>query len=525
MPCRLSRHSLTPATTLALLAAACWPVVATATDLDGVQPAAFDQPRINVIILPAGSDTPYIYDGINWEDFSTTKAFHIDDAYFDTGASGVLLSEDTATTLGITNNTQGGKSVIYGDVGVAGSDLFHTSTNVDIAIAPYHPDVATQISNAEDAYTQTLDVNALHSALSTIFTQKFSNVRTQVGPIGGGDPALGSLDVFGIPLMTGKVVVMDPKPVNAVATVTDPFELLGITMHTYVYNPGTAYNAAAADTNPGIPQTSRHVKLTFASFDRFTDTYLLDETTQQKTSLTPQEAAALRPTLAPNPFIGPNPLHAIDPSVPAGNAPPITVTFGDKHSTGTWLLDTGGSASMISSAQAAKLGVFVGGTADEPVLMDAQGNVMPNQFTLPIGGIGGTKNTVGFYLTSLLLPTKEGALISTPDGLVADPNDPNHIRFLNAPVLINDITLMDPQTSQTLTLDGVLGMNFFVASTTIDMSSGLPVFGDFATSAFDWMVFDQPNAELGLTLSVPEPASVGFLCIAALLLPRRRFAA
>ncbi len=525
MPCRISRRSLIPATTLALLAAACWPVVATATDIDGVQPAAFDQPRINVIILPAGSDTPYIYDGINWEDLSTTKAFHIDDAYFDTGASGVLLSEDTATTLGITNQTQSGKSVIFGDVGVAGSDLFHISTNVDIAIAPYHPDVATQISTAEDAYTQTLDLNALRSDVSTIFTQKFSSVRTQVGPIGGGDPTLGGLDVFGVPLMTGKVVVMDPKPVNAVATMTDPLEMLGATMRTYVYNPGTAYNPAAADSNPGIPQTDRHVKLAFASFDRFTDTYLLDEATQERTSLTPLEVAALRPTLAPNPFIGPNPLHALDPSVPAGNAPPITVIFGDKQSSGTWLMDTGAAASMMSSAQAAKLGVFVGGTADAPVLMDAQGNVVPNQFSLPIGGIGGTKNTVGFYLTSLLLPTKEGALISTLDGLVADPNDPNHIRFLNAPVLINDITLMDPLTSQTLTLDGVLGMNFFVASTTIDMSSGIPSFGDFSIGAFDWMVFDQPNAELGLTISVPEPASVGFLCLAAILLPRRRFAA
>jgi hypothetical protein len=43
-------------------------------------------------------------------------------------------------------------------------------------------------------------------------------------------------------------------------------------------------------------------------------------------------------------------------------------------------------------------------------------------------------------------------------------------------------------------------------------------------NAFDWVVFDHPNGELGLTLAVPEPTSMGILFIASLPLRRRRAA-
>src|ERR1041385_6304222 len=107
--------------------------------------------------------------------------------------------------------------------------------------------------------------------------------------------------------MQNKVVVFDPKPVNSFLD----------TMRTYIYNPGTPFSPNEADTNPGIPNVSRHVKLSFGDFSRFTD-------------VTP--AGAPGPTLANNPFIGPNPVLALDPKAPADNTPGITITYSGKAS-------------------------------------------------------------------------------------------------------------------------------------------------------------------------------------------------
>ena len=45
---------------------------------------------------------------------------------------------------------------------------------------------------------------------------------------------------------------------------------------------------------------------------------------------------------------------------------------------------------------------------DNPVLVDDNGTALPHQFTIPLGGIGGTINAAGFFLSSLSLPTVEG---------------------------------------------------------------------------------------------------------------------
>ena len=92
---------------------------------------------------------------------------------------------------------------------------------------------------------------------------------------------------------------------------------------------------------------------------------------------------------------------------------------------------------------------------DNPVLVDDNDTPVPNQFVIPLGGIGGTINAAGFRLSSLVLPTTEG----TP------------IRFLDAPVLVADVTAQDPVTQQEITLDGDFGMNFLVASIDVDGST------------------------------------------------------
>ena len=72
--------------------------------------------------------------------------------------------------------------------------------------------------------------------------------------------------------------------------------------------------------------------------------------------------------------------------------------------------------------------------SDDPILVDDNGTPVPNQFVIPLGGIGGTINAAGFHLSTLVLPTTEG----TP------------IRFLDAPVLVADVTAQDPTTGQAI---------------------------------------------------------------------------
>lgn len=141
---------------------------------------------------------------------------------------------------------------------------------------------------------------------------------------------------------------------------------------------------------------------------------------------------------------------------------------------------------MISLHQAAAIGVhYVAGTkdTDSPRL---DGIPADKQFTLTVGGIGGSKKAAGFYLDELALMTKEGQPIT----------------FHHAPVLVSDITVKDPSTGQELTLDGVFGMNFLVASAKVDESALLPDIDKLTPGAFRWIVIDFPDAWLGV---LPNP--------------------
>ena len=425
----------------ALVAPGAW-----AAEILGVQPAALDQPRINALIQLTPTSDP-----LEFEDTFNIQAF------FDTGASGILLSTQTAGLLGVQPAQYNGQDIIFSDVGVAGTDDFFVSGPIHIRLAPYHPEADVDNRNT----------------YPTVYNQAFGPVRAQIGPVldegEEPNPLLEGLDVFGVPLMRNKVVVMDPKPVN---TFLD-------TMRTYVYEPGTPFRPATADSDPGIPATSHHVRLSYGNFDRFT-------------TVTPAEATPFGPTLGDNPFIGPNPVRQLMQNPPPDDTPGIRIEHNSMFSEGSWLLDTGAAASIISRAQAAAVGVtYVEGTynTDNPVLA---GVPEDEQFTLTIGGIGGTAKIAGFFLDSMLMRTQEGN--------AADPNDPNHFKFIGAPVLVGDITLKDPQTQQELTLDGIFGMNFLVASAFVSEGAEgeFPFIGNLTYGRFDWLVYDDQNGVLGL---------------------------
>lgn len=457
-------------------------------------PAALDQPRINAYVRLPGEEFPLT------ADFGGgTESFNIQ-AFYDTGASGVLLSSQTAGLLGsgVPQLTSSGQNVVYSDVGVAGTEDFYVSVLMEIGLAKF-----TDIVDVDDP-----------SIFHSVYTQKFSNVRTQISKVAVSNPLLEGLDVFGMPVMAGKVVVIDPKPVDAIAETGD-FGL-GDTLRTYVYNPGTLFNPADPANEPGIPATNRHVQLSYASFDRFTQIRLEDDSVVPSVLSAPlpeAQAALLRPTMRNNPFIGPNPVSALDGG-PADSTPGIDVSFTNNgtqlNSTGSWLLDTGAAASIMSTQQATLLGVSVDESGATPVLLDSQNNPLPDQFTLTIAGIGGEKTIAGFYLDSLTLPTIEG-----------DP-----IVFRKAPVAVGDITVQDPVTGATLTLDGIFGMNFLLSSAELTGDIFNPI-GALSPGNFNWLVFDEPNRLFGLDMkNVPEPAGLMGMGLASLIaLSRRRRAA
>jgi autotransporter-associated beta strand protein len=415
---------------------------ARAVDIGAVMPAALDQPRINMVLKTSPNGNPI--------------ADLMDNPYLDTGASGIMLSQLAAWIYGLDTQLAhypdghgGNPLIVYQDVGVGGTQDFNVTNPLYVGLAKFHPDV--------------------DGSSMLPFNQTLGPVRLQISQADSFD----FIDVVGMPAMMGKVVVFDPKPADN----------LFDTMQTYIYNPGTPFNPATTSTEPGIPTTNHHVKLSYASFDQFTN-------------VTP--AGAPGPNLAPSPFIGPNPVTG-----GSADTPGVTVEFGGSKTTGSFLFDSGAVASMISSAMAANLQVrYRPGTqgTDNPVLehfnsATSQWTEIADQFVLPIGGVGGTVTSAGFFLDDMLVRTIEGN--------AANDADPNHLKFLGTPVLVNDITVRDPITNQMLTLDGIFGMNNVIANAMIIPDPLAPsIFGQ-TMSNFNWVVFDQPNGLLGLDVKPP----------------------
>jgi hypothetical protein len=407
----------------------CWTHEARAIDIQGVENAAADLPRIYARLRPAGGGPLY-------ESFLGADIL----AFFDTGASGILVSDETATELGLPRVTD----VEFQDVGVGGVDSFDVSQ-------PFMVELANFAGFDEPVYTHVYD-----------------NQRTQIGPV----PApvgnlFGGLDVFGMPLMLGKTVVFDSRPPN------DPVNIGFIETTIYESSP----------SNPSVPLTHRTIVLSYGDFSRFTQVVA--------TGPGAPPPPLPEPTLAHNPFVGPNPLLAIEPG-DADDTPAVKVSYNGQSSEGSWLFDSGATVSMIKLTKAAELGVAYStdpahdGESDDPQLV---GVPLEDQFQLTLTGVGGETKRAGFYLDALVLPTEEGS---------ADADDPMNIRFLRAPVLVADISVKDPVTQDVLVLDGVLGMNFLTASWLADETPGAPISLDPIAGAFDFLVFDEPSGTLKL---------------------------
>jgi hypothetical protein len=438
---------------------------ALAIDIQGTLPASADQPTINALLQPVGGGNPYMLDLLGFQTFNIS-------AFLDTGTSGVVISGDTADLWGVPLSN----GVTFSDVAIGGATDYNVTQPLNIRLAP----------------SNSLEVDNL-ATYQTVYNQTVNNVQIQAGPFNPPpDPNALSLDVFGMPVLTGKTMVSDVRGIN---NDTD-------FLRTYIYNPGTPFNPGTADTNPGIPQTNHHVAMSYGDFSRFTQT-------------SPSGAAG--PVFTHNPFIGPDPLAQINsasatatPALGGPAPPPVSIGFQGHNTSGSFLFDTGAQVSFISTKLAGDLQVrYRDGTfgTDHPVLETFDGTALPGQFFIPVQGISGTVTVAGFVLDSLILHAIEGGPVDS---------NPNNLHYAGAPVFVLDLTVQDPTTLQSITLDGDLGMNFLFGSQAI--SGGQPT-GPVIHSPYDWVTFDEPSGILGLNVVlVPEPGTMGLATTAALLL-------
>lgn len=423
-----------------------------AYDVEGIRPNAIGLPEVNVLLRPELGLPPY--SGLDDIDDPFTNLRFV----FDTGASGVVLFANQSSKLSIPTEQSMGSTVIFSDVGVGGSTDFNVSSLTHMSVGGFDQDPP----NVYDATTET-----------TAYPGQYPDMRLQLGPAGSGSGFLGPFGISGIagvPLMENKISIIQPKFAE---------QTLG-TIHTYIYEPGTA-----AVNGPGVLPANLHIELTQKSFARFTQT-------------TPPGANG--PTLTSNPFIGPDPLAAFegqDPTLPT-SPPGIRIVHNGKQVIGSFLLDTGNQTSSISSELAGQLGVrYVPGTqtTENPVLETFDplnavnpGVVIPDQFQLPVTGIAGNVTIAGFFVDTLQMKTREGN--------AHDDADPMHLNFPDAPVYVQDIELIDPISSDTFVLDGIIGMNYLMAS----FREFIELFGGFQLGPFETLVldFDSAPATLGV---------------------------
>jgi hypothetical protein len=403
------------------------PAVASAIDVEGVLPAALDQPRVYLAISVDAKSPPLAAKGestaaaiaqlMGERDRGNGQTFAIE-AFLDTGASGVMLSKATADGLGIRPvATSGGKPVQFFDVGIGGPEAFGVS-----------PPLFLRISD----YSGNTDGDSLER-----YTRAAGPIRLAMRPhVGMIDRLSGGVDVAGMPVMANRVVVIDVRPVAKLDKLRTSLLPRG-------------------DRN--VPRVDVKVPMSYVDFARFTRV---------------EPAGAAGPGTAPHPMVGPHPFDG------AARTPPITLRHGSKSASATMLLDTGAAASMLSAKKARELGITV---AESGELTNIPAD---RQFSLPIGGVGGARTIHGCYIDVIQLPTIAG-----------DP-----VRYLKAPMLIQDITVTDVNTKQTYTLDGVLGMNLFVPSATLDGTGLNRGVDEIHDAAFDHIVIDHPNRTLGLDL-------------------------
>ena len=364
---------------VALLLTLCQPVTYAAQDivLHRIYEAALDLPRI-YFTLKRTPESPAL-----GADSDTTNY-----AFLDTGASGLLLSRETADTLGISLDPK----AQFADVGIGGTELFSVSEPLYLGLAGFN-------ANPSDS-----------STYKFIGPGRFQVKKAAAGILS--EP----LDIIGMPAMIGRIAVLHSAATNSLEYFTADIK---------------------EPTDRDIPKVDFKVALNFKKFTHLSD---------------PNNIPPL-PTLAYNPVIK-----------------GLTINRGSKSSRGDWLLDTGATISLISTKQAAALG-----------LMDQNGTPLASQaFSLPVGGIGNMVQVPGFEIDSLTIQTITG----------------QNLIFKNVRLGVHDIRYFDEEKGKLITIDGVFGSNFLCASA--KMESLFP--SEVSETMFEYIVIDMKKGTLGFDL-------------------------
>jgi hypothetical protein len=163
---------------------------------------------------------------------------------------------------------------------------------------------------------------------------------------------------------------------------------------------------------------------------------------------------------------GPLPELAANPTVVG-----VRAELSGNSFVGTWLLDTGAPASLISTKQALALGVY--GPDGKPRREE--------DFSLPLGGIGGSVKPVpGYRIDRLVIPAANGKTLE----------------YQGLYVLVTDVSVV-LDDGQVITLDGVLGTNLWFP-TVSGLRTGLPT--AMSPSPWEVMWIDGPGGRLLLKL-------------------------
>jgi len=280
--------------------------------------AALDLPRIYFLFKRTADGPPVLYQG----------RFEPNYGFLDTGASGFLLSKETTGLLEIQTHP----TAQYVDVGVGGEEYFDVSEPLYVGIADHDSD-PYNLSNYEIMGPWRIQV-------------KQYTAQWPEQPV----------DVVGVPVMAGKVAVLDTGRTNTLAEylsarVTEP-------------------------DDPTIPDVDFEVPLRFEKYTTASD---------------PRHVPPL-PVMAYNPVID-----------------GIEARQGATTSEGTWLLDTGAMLSLISTEQGVKLG-----------FTDANGEpVVTPDFYQYLGGVGNIVEVPGFVIDELRVPTLAGYDLVYKDASVA----------------------------------------------------------------------------------------------------------
>jgi len=346
--------------------------------LEPVHEAALDLPRIHFLLqrsVPGPALAP-------------ASGFTAHDAFLDTGASGVLLSRETAHELGVALTPK----ARFVDIGVGGAEHFSVSEPLYLGLADYQ----SPQSRSPRAYRN-------------VGRGRFQ-IKHTAGLLGQ------AINVIGMPALSKRVVVLDTAATND----------LGFCAAT-LKQPG----------DPSIPTPHLAIKLRLANF-----------------------CNRKHPDNVP-----PLPIMARNPVIDG-----LILQHRDRQSKGNWLLDTGGTISLISTRQARQLGITEG---QKPA------------FTLPVGGVGSMTTIAGYQIDRLTVPTL---------------NDRNLI-FTNVRLGVHDITYRDEETQTERTLDGIFGCNFLCASA--KMQGLLP--SDISKTHIEKAIIDIPHRTLALRLTPPPP--------------------